>query len=160
MGDQGYLNDWPSRFGSAVTVTPHIGIGTAPWNMQQYKFTVAPGGQVLVDNRPLVLFHFHSLKLVDPRVVIPVHDLMYGVSPQTLQLCYAPYCASLLRSLQRAQSIAPSAAHGYHPDLSVTTHHAIMGHASAAQELTRAGFTKRFEYTDYEWDAFGGAQIL
>jgi hypothetical protein len=35
-----------------------------------------------------------------------------------------------------------------------------MGHASAAQELTRAGFTKRFEYTDYEWDAFGGAQIL
>jgi Methyltransferase domain len=61
LGDQKYLDDWPERF-DGVHVLEHTGGGTAPWNAEQYAIEERDGS-VLVDGRPLVFYHYHSLKL-------------------------------------------------------------------------------------------------
>ncbi len=61
LGDQKYLDDWPERF-EGVHVLEHPGGGLAPWNAEQYRIE-EQGGSVLVDGRPLVFYHYHSLKL-------------------------------------------------------------------------------------------------
>lgn len=61
LGDQKYLDEWPTRF-SGVHVLAHPGAGVAPWNVRQYDLAQR-NGAVTVDGRPLVFYHFHSLRL-------------------------------------------------------------------------------------------------
>ena len=60
FADQKYLDDWPSRF-EDVHVVRHHGANVASWNLANYALT-ARGGQVFVDEAPLIFFHFHHLK--------------------------------------------------------------------------------------------------
>ena len=61
MGDQKYLDDWPERF-AGVHVLEHPGGGLAPWNVERYELA-RQNGSVLVDDRELVFYHYHSLRL-------------------------------------------------------------------------------------------------
>ena len=61
MGDQKYLDDWPERF-PGVHVLEHPGGGLAPWNVERYELA-RRNGSVLVDERELVFYHYHSLRL-------------------------------------------------------------------------------------------------
>ena len=61
LGDQKYLDDWPERF-DGVHVLEHKGGGLAPWNITQYDVG-AIDGRVIVDEDPLVFFHYHRVKL-------------------------------------------------------------------------------------------------
>jgi len=61
MGDQKYLDDWPERF-EGVHVLENPGGGLAPWNVEQYELA-RRNGSVLVDDRELVFYHYHSLRL-------------------------------------------------------------------------------------------------
>jgi hypothetical protein len=61
LGDQKYLDDWPERF-EGVHVLEHPGGGLAPWNAESYRIEERRGS-VVVDGRPLVFYHYHSLKL-------------------------------------------------------------------------------------------------
>ena len=61
MGDQKYLDDWPERF-PGVHVLEHPGGGLAPWNVERYELA-RRNGSVLVDDRELVFYHYHSLRL-------------------------------------------------------------------------------------------------
>lgn len=54
MGDQAYWDDLALRY--PVHAIRHIGVGTAPWNMEQYTFGPGP----VVDGQPLINFHFHE----------------------------------------------------------------------------------------------------
>ncbi|MCI0621952.1 MAG: glycosyl transferase [Acidobacteria bacterium] len=64
FGDQKYLDDWPTRFKS-VRVLLHKGANLAPWNLANYQIQKR-NGQVLVDEQPLIFFHFHGLKRLTP----------------------------------------------------------------------------------------------
>jgi SAM-dependent methyltransferase len=61
MGDQAYLNDWPTRF-SGVHVLRHPGGGLAPWNSSAHRLERRNGG-LTVDGSTLVFFHYHGLRL-------------------------------------------------------------------------------------------------
>ena len=61
FGDQKYLDDWPTRF-AGTHVLEHPGAGLAPWNVANYSLG-SRNGSVLVDDRELVFYHFHSLRL-------------------------------------------------------------------------------------------------
>lgn len=63
-GDQKYLDDWPSRF-CRVRVLQHKGINLAPWNVDNYILTEQQG-QIVVDEQPLIFFHFHGLRELRP----------------------------------------------------------------------------------------------
>jgi hypothetical protein len=64
-GDQGYLNQWPSKF-SSVIVTKNLGAGVAPWNIENYKdfkfkeFRFTEIKSNLYFN--LIFYHFQSIK--------------------------------------------------------------------------------------------------
>ena len=86
MGDQKYLDEFPSRF-ARVHLLEHPGGGLAPWNVTNHEL----GGtleHVLVDGQPLVFFHYHSLRLYRPglgaRLATALRYLRPGVPPLPL----------------------------------------------------------------------------
>ncbi len=58
--NQGYLTAWPERY-SRMKVLAHPGANLAPWNLGSHRVTLR-GRNVLVDDQPLVFFHFSALR--------------------------------------------------------------------------------------------------
>ena len=57
FADQGYLNDWPQRWGAHVV--KHLGANLAPWNQEQYIYnglTVSDGKRT----DQILFYHFHG----------------------------------------------------------------------------------------------------
>ena len=120
MGDQKYLDDWPRRF-DGVHVLEHPGGGLAPWNVSRYALAERDG-QVTVDGRELVFYHYHSLRLYErtpaarassavrdsPRGGAP-HFWMtsYPVSEVERRLVWVPYLRRLDEERNRVRLIAP-----------------------------------------------------
>jgi hypothetical protein len=107
FADQRYLDLIPAKF-QRVTAIKHKGINLAPWNISQYKITW-DGNNVLVDDDPLILYHFHGLKKIG--------DSWYesGLSPYNTSLSaivrkyvYGPYIADM----QEEASMIPSMSAG------------------------------------------------
>jgi hypothetical protein len=65
--DQKYLDEMPKRFPGVVVIN-HKGANVAPWNYVNYRFS-SRGGNVYVDDEPLVFFHFHGLKELQPWLI-------------------------------------------------------------------------------------------
>ena len=61
MGDQKYLDDWPERF-EGVHVLEHPGGGSRRGTSSSTA-RARDDGRILVDQRELVFYHFHSLRL-------------------------------------------------------------------------------------------------
>jgi hypothetical protein len=99
--DQKYLDEWPVRF-QGVKVLEHPGINTAPWNVGGCRLSQGPHG-VSVNDQPLILFHFHKLKQVTPRIYDPQwHD--YAIKPTAIlrRQIYGPY----IEVLERCKAMA------------------------------------------------------
>jgi SAM-dependent methyltransferase len=86
MGDQKYLDEFSTRF-DRVHVLEHPGGGLAPWNVTNHELR-GNRENVLVDSRPLVFFHYHSLRLyhrdLAARVATALGYLRPGVPPVPL----------------------------------------------------------------------------
>ena len=97
FGDQKYLDDWPVRF-RGVAVLAHKGANVAVWNLGNYRVTIG-GGQVMIDDQPLVFFHYHSLKQIGP-IVFDLHTSAYGLRPTRLEMreLFGRYFAALARA--------------------------------------------------------------
>lgn len=57
--EQGYLNDWPTRFENVV-VLQHKGVNVGPWNWMNYQYAKNDQG-LKVDDVPLIHFHFSNM---------------------------------------------------------------------------------------------------
>jgi hypothetical protein len=127
LGDQKYLDDWPERF-RGVHVLQHVGGGLAPWNVTRYDVHEG-GGSVLVDDVPLVFYHFHSLRLYRERRFLRVagadrparfaHEQVvfrwttdYPPSSSVERLVWGPYLEALARALALIRTVAPNFAAG------------------------------------------------
>lgn len=106
FGDQMYLDDWPQRFGG-VHVLQHPGVGIAPWNQNDISFGTGNGEEVMVDDAPLVFYHFHSLAILSPEVYVPSNLLHYRFDLPVLLYCYLPYVSALQREIARLQAVLP-----------------------------------------------------
>jgi hypothetical protein len=128
LGDQKYLDDWPERF-RRVHVLQHIGGGLAPWNISQYRIHDRDG-RAMVNDVPLVFYHFHSLKLLraPSRLIEAVRIVRgrssrersriawssaYSVRDEQLRLILEPYLASLARALQIVRGVEPGFDEGF-----------------------------------------------
>jgi hypothetical protein len=103
FADQKYLDDWPSQF-PGVAVLQHKGVNLAPWNAGAYTLRMRHG-TVFVDGDPLIVYHFHSLKVIHA-VLFDLWLPEYGLTPggTLLQSIYVPY----LKQLQQLMLLARS----------------------------------------------------
>lgn len=98
FADQKYLDDWPVRFKN-VTVLKHKGANLALWNLPNYHLQFLKINKILVDDQPLIFFHFHGL--------IQIHRWLYNprwaeneIKPTATlrRKIYAPYIKLLLET--------------------------------------------------------------
>ncbi len=94
--DQLYLDRIPELFPCGES-SAHAGLNAAPWNIERYRVT-ASGDAVLLDDAPLLLYHFQSLRVLnswlvdlyagDRRLAAPVRHLIYDPYLERLQAAY------------------------------------------------------------------------
>jgi hypothetical protein len=116
--DQGYLRDWPRRF-AGVHVLQHPGLGPAPWTRNDGL--AREGEAVTIDGRPLILFHYQSLRLQRargrfgrgrpvPEAPIPVFWRVYRgyrIPDRERGLVWEPYLRRLAATIAELRSIEP-----------------------------------------------------
>jgi hypothetical protein len=61
FGDQKYLDSWPGRYPS-LKIIEHKGFNLANWNIHNYMIRVK-NGAVMIDDDPLIFFHFASTQM-------------------------------------------------------------------------------------------------
>jgi hypothetical protein len=95
FADQKYLDCWPAKF-AGVKVIQHPGVNLAPWNLAGHQLEWGHG-RVLVDGRPLLVFHFHGLKQLTRRIFDP-QWIRYQVKPGPVlkRRIYRPYLGHLI----------------------------------------------------------------
>ncbi|HVP81188.1 MAG TPA: glycosyl transferase [Thermodesulfobacteriota bacterium] len=104
FADQKYLDEWPSRFQSAVVLS-HKGANLAPWNLGNYCIH-QDGNGVWVDEDPLIFFHFHGFKQIvgwvyDPNLAFYKVKLSEGVRRNIV----VPYVRALLEMRQQVSPL-------------------------------------------------------
>lgn len=135
FGDQLYLDDWPEQ-GEHVHVLLHPGIGVAPWNQNDSIMGQTAQGQLLVDGKPLIFYHFHSLGILTPELFAPARHLHYQFSLTVLRLCYLPYLHSLQKNIKEISHILPE----FTCDMSTPANsavHTLLASRSVATELSK-----------------------
>jgi len=95
FADQKYLDDWPSRF-KDVAILEHKGANLAPWNLCNYNLRSLNWNEVMVDEEPLIFFHFHGLKKIRDWLYNPSWG-EYGINTSNVlrRTIYSPYLRSL-----------------------------------------------------------------
>jgi hypothetical protein len=112
FGDQKYLDDWTERF-QGVHVLRHRGGGLAPWNITQYRVHEL-GGRVMVDEDPLIFFHYHDVKLRKRGR----HDCAppgFVISAENRRLVYDPYFDALDGAVGEVRSVVRDFSEGLVP---------------------------------------------
>ncbi len=74
FADQKYLDKWPQLF-PKVKILKHKGVNVAPWNVINYKFHLGPSREYYVDEKPLLIYHFHGLKKLFQYNNIQIFDM-------------------------------------------------------------------------------------
>ncbi len=96
FGDQKYLDDWTEKFQKTHELE-NLGGGVAPWNIQQYNFSIESNKIVGVETKTnkkfdLIFYHFHYLRfLKNNRFDIG----SYKITSQQIELIYKPYLNAL-----------------------------------------------------------------
>ena len=115
LGDQKYLDDWPTRF-QGVYELEHLGGGVAPWNVQQYDFYLE-NNEIIGQEKntgeifPLIFYHFHSFCLLSPIKYLPARR--YDLSENVRRLICAPYFQALQNSIELVKKFSPDFNFGY-----------------------------------------------
>jgi hypothetical protein len=113
MGDQKYLDEWPSRY-SSCHILMHPGAGIAPWNYAQYSFGADGHGNILVEGAPLVFYHFHQFQLLDNGEFDRLSTFYTSECPEPA-LVYEAYEAELKTCLRSVREIVPGFKAGLKP---------------------------------------------
>ena len=160
MGDQMYLNDWPSRFPGTV-VLRNIGAGVAPWNHERYHFRRGAGASILVDETPLVFYHFQSFTFVSPDVVLPAKHTDYPLTKTLLLLCFIPYLNALAAARQIVLRFFPEFTAGLFNKNALTSDHTALCRQELIPLLKNSGVVFKQEpvLLDAEWMCVVSSQL-
>lgn len=108
-GDQKYLDGIPHLFGN-IKIIDNIGINAAPWNlvMNNNHATAQKDKQIYIDNRPLISYHFGSMKIINKHEYDIWFQEPLPFTPDILQHIYAPYIKFIKRASNKLQKTLPS----------------------------------------------------
>jgi len=159
MGDQLYLEDWPTRF-KGVTVLEHRGGGVGPWNHDQYDIRASGDGCTLIGDAILIFYHFHSLKLASTDLAIPVAHPHYRLTIPGLTHCFIPYLEALARAQYRLTQITSDARWAFDRSLVLLPQLSLMARRLPADTLhSSTGGYQRVPLTN-EWDVYCSDQVI
>jgi hypothetical protein len=159
FGDQGYLNDWPQRF-EGIHVTNHIGIGVAPWNMASYNFSFDTQATPHVDLEKIIIFHFHGLKLLHPCLILLMENTLYKIPSSALEVCYLPYCKSLLRSYLKICEVFPDFFNGFASDTPLSVYSAVLARGDLRSVIENTTYGDRLLSYEEDWLVYKGEQVI
>jgi hypothetical protein len=97
-GDQNYLDEWPNLYPGLV-ISQNPGVGLAPWNVSKRQLGSVKG-TTTVDGQPVVFYHFHSLRMLRPRLgfkPVIMASGKYFFDPSVVRTIYEPYARELWR---------------------------------------------------------------
>lgn len=108
FADQKYLDRVPDLF-SHVSILDHPGANLAPWNLEGADIRQS-SDTVVVDGKPLVLFHFHGLRRVLHRIYDSgLHGYGVNLSPVVRRRIYRPYLSDLALAEHRVSRLSVDA---------------------------------------------------
>ena len=110
MGDQKYLDHWPNDY-SRTHVLQNLGAGVAPWNYSNYNFCQDNFGNILVDDTPLIFFHFHQFQLIDDGSFYRL-SAYYAEEAPAPELIYGAYESEMRGIVRTVQTRRPSFSRG------------------------------------------------
>lgn len=91
--DQKYLNNF-SEVSNDINIINNPGINLAPWNLNSYKYKIIKD-KLLVEGKPLILFHFHSFKkIILSFYVMGIKDYFLSFN-DIIKLIYSEYVSAL-----------------------------------------------------------------
>ena len=85
MGDQKYLDDWPTRFAQFVHVLSQIDVLLAPWNARRFPYSRA------------IAWHFHSFRVLNKSQALLHRGFL--VPDVVHKMVYAPYMDEISKAL-------------------------------------------------------------
>jgi hypothetical protein len=85
LGDQKYLDDWPTRFAKQVHVLAQLDLLLAPWNARRFPYSRA------------IAWHFHGFRLLANNRIL-LHRA-YQVPQVVDRMVYLPYMREIKNSL-------------------------------------------------------------
>jgi len=95
--DQKYLDYWSVEFGDTVCEISNIGLGLAPWNVEDVIIS-RKEGKVFVNDEPLILFHYQGLKVLEFGFFYTFLDHYSLKFPKNInKLIYKPIVQSLIK---------------------------------------------------------------
>jgi hypothetical protein len=158
--DQRYLDDWPKRC-SRVHVLKHIGAGVAPWNNVQYEITNRTGGMPpLINDVPLIFYHFHALEFFCPILMIVSRHSSYLFSESVLNCCCYPYLLAIHDVVLQVGKILPGFSEGLNKDNLVQPWMTLIAHKTSSEIIMNAGINHRIMPLDETWDCYCSDQII
>lgn len=109
--DQGWLNGLPALF-DGVGIERGTFYNAAVWNLDTRHFRESPEGQILVDDEPLVFFHFASVEPEQNRRLSKVSRQPLTDEPTAVQSLFQRYVSRLHEcGLQHYQSLGYGYSH-------------------------------------------------
>lgn len=95
--DQKYLNTWPKNH-KGVKIIKNIGANVATWNVKNFKISY-DNERILVNNVPLIFYHFANLKQLDERTFSSsLHRVFVPLKGVLLYQIYLPYVKLLVQN--------------------------------------------------------------
>ena len=93
--DQKYLDDWPKKY-PKIKIIKNIGANLAIWNIKNYRISIE-NNRLLVNNYPLIFYHFAGLKQINFKVFKTELSSSYiRLKGPILDYIYLPYVKKLL----------------------------------------------------------------
>jgi hypothetical protein len=131
FADQKYLDRWPELFGN-LRVISQPGANLAPWNLDRFAIH-RKQGRMMIEDSPLVFFHFHGLKQLNS-YVYDLHLENYRLQSSRLvrREIFKPYVAILHRISYKLDLLMQ------HEKRFVDQRYSIKGQ-SAGEQLCRLG---------------------
>lgn len=89
FSDQIFLDSWPEKY-EGIKIIRNIGVNTSYWNASNYRFQKRDG-VYFVNETPLMIYHFSSLKKIDERTWNSYSIYGFASVKNTLKEIYVEY---------------------------------------------------------------------
>lgn len=103
MGDQVYLDLWPSLFSKVVIGSPK-NPALAPWNLESYKYSIK-SGTLYCNGESVLFYHFSKLTILSKASIH--YCLGYWVPFKVGKMVYVPYLEDLKNIYQELEALHP-----------------------------------------------------